>query len=183
LLSIVVKRDLAYCRWRILGFLIFCCVLIFIFFAIGPEKILFRYAQLEAIEQASSWQARQTMWDANLELWQQSYLLGWGPAKASMDVTVDNEWLLLLRRYGIVGLLVFLFFIAFVGLSHIRKINSDALCSHFQLLCKQHYALCHLHDTPPLYICHAAYAILLLFLGLAYSNGDEPNNLSGEILT
>lgn len=93
-------------------------------FQFVPEKILGRFAQLENISEASSFRARvEKYWKPNFELWLNSPLFGWGPAKATMHTFVDNEWLLFLRRYGILGSLILAgFFIqAFVQLSRTRE--------------------------------------------------------------
>ena len=43
-------------------------------------------------------------------LFTQSPIFGWGPAKGMHITVVDSEWFLLLRRYGIVGMFTFLSF-------------------------------------------------------------------------
>lgn len=73
-----------------------------------PERMLKRFAELASFSEASSFRARIVlMWKPNISLWLESPILGWGPSKELMDPTVDNEWLLILRRYGLVGLGVF----------------------------------------------------------------------------
>lgn len=46
-------------------------------------------------------------WYLNLQLFFESPVLGWGAAKAIHTTVVDNEFILVLRRYGLVGLTVF----------------------------------------------------------------------------
>jgi hypothetical protein len=46
-------------------------------------------------------------------LFMQSPVFGWGPAKAIHLTVVDAEWFLLLRRYGVVGVLSFLIFMGY----------------------------------------------------------------------
>ena len=46
-------------------------------------------------------------WYLNLQLFFQSPILGWGAAKAIHTTVVDNEFILILRRYGIIGLTIF----------------------------------------------------------------------------
>ena len=47
-------------------------------------------------------------WYLNTQLILQSPVLGWGPAKEMFTTVVDNEYILIIRRYGIVGGLAFL---------------------------------------------------------------------------
>ncbi len=54
----------------------------------------------------------------------QSPIFGWGTAKTSMTTLVDDEYLLITRRYGIVGLLVYLWF--FIKPCRIAWRNSKA---------------------------------------------------------
>ncbi len=46
-------------------------------------------------------------WYLNIQLIIQSPILGWGPAKEMFTTVVDNEYILIVRRYGIVGSLPF----------------------------------------------------------------------------
>lgn len=52
-------------------------------------------------------------WDEAFELWKQSKLFGWGIAKSIHNTIVDSEYLLTLRRFGIVGFLLLLSFLLF----------------------------------------------------------------------
>lgn len=45
-------------------------------------------------------------WMVAWELFLQSPIFGWGLAKASMETTVDGEYILLLRRFGVVGTVI-----------------------------------------------------------------------------
>ena len=47
-------------------------------------------------------------WYLNIQLIIQSPILGWGPTKEMFTTVVDNEYILTVRRYGIVGGLAFL---------------------------------------------------------------------------
>ncbi|HZK10764.1 MAG TPA: hypothetical protein VFD10_00165, partial [Atribacterota bacterium] len=89
---------------------------------IAPEKFFLRFNQLENISQATSWQARIVNWKVNYDLWKLSPLFGWGPGKVTMTTIVDNEWLLLLRRYGLIGVIIFILdFQKFVVVLHLQK--------------------------------------------------------------
>ena len=74
---------------------------------IGPGPSVARLAQIGDLRQASSWQARLEDWVDDYRLWLASPVTGWGPGEADMETTVDNEWLLIMRRYGIFGLVWF----------------------------------------------------------------------------
>jgi len=72
-----------------------------------PSQAVRRIAEISDIRQASSWQARVEDWADDYQLWLASPVTGWGPGEADMESTVDNEWLLIMRRYGILGLVWF----------------------------------------------------------------------------
>ena len=74
---------------------------------LAPDVFFMRSQQLRNISEASSWIARLEMWQSAVDLIRISPLLGFGPSKATLLGTVDNEWLLLLRSYGILGLTAF----------------------------------------------------------------------------
>lgn len=92
---------------------------ILIIIKMAPEKFFFRISQLGNIWDATSWQARIVKWKANYDIWKLSPLFGWGPGKMTMTTIVDNEWLLLLRRYGLIGVIIFILWFAnfYFGLS------------------------------------------------------------------
>jgi hypothetical protein len=50
-----------------------------------------------------------------MNLFSQSYVIGWGPAKAIHPTVLDSEYSLILSRYGLIGLTVFASFL-FLGL-------------------------------------------------------------------
>lgn len=45
------------------------------------------------------------------KLFQQSMLLGWGPAKSIHPTVIDSEYALILERYGVVGIMAFAFYL------------------------------------------------------------------------
>lgn len=75
---------------------------------LAPSTFLASMSQVFSLSSASSWEGRVAKWQMAILAWKTSPLLGWGPAKASMPTVVDNEWILLLRRYGVIGLLIFI---------------------------------------------------------------------------
>ena len=72
-----------------------------------PAGFKFRLADAFQPWSATSMVARIDRWQEYLSLWWQSPIFGLGPAKALVSTNVDNEFLLVLARYGIVGLAVF----------------------------------------------------------------------------
>lgn len=74
---------------------------------LAPDIFFVRSQQLLNISEDSSWIARLEMWQSAADLIRISPFLGYGPSKATLSGTVDNEWLLLLRYYGILGLSAF----------------------------------------------------------------------------
>lgn len=62
------------------------------------------------INEDMSFLLRLISWKHNINLWLKSPIFGWGPAKGIHISFVDNEYILILRRYGIVGILGYLAF-------------------------------------------------------------------------
>ena len=157
---------------RVMALVLFGCVVGLAVLPLVPEKAFFRFSQLKAFTETTSWQGRVENWETHVALWQESPWLGWGPAKATMGTIVDNEWLLLLRRYGVIGLTVFLglFGSSFLGLSRIRRVNSEPSLVALSVALQGTlvgYAVYMM--VAAVYHCLQPMAILLLFLGLAYS--------------
>ena len=81
----------------------------------------------------SSMLLRYQQWSDAIALFNQSPIIGWGPAKDLHTSIVDNEYFLLMRRYGIIGCLLvmnFLFNYIFVFLKQKRKI--DIMCNQIK---------------------------------------------------
>lgn len=57
-----------------------------------------------------SWQMRLFAWYVNIELFLISPIFGWGPTFHQFTPTVDSDYILILRRYGVVGFTVYLSF-------------------------------------------------------------------------
>lgn len=141
-------------------------------FQLMPEKAVFRFGQLGAFTEAPSWQARVENWKTHFAIWTESPWLGWGPGKTIMGTIVDNEWLLLLRRYGVVGLAVFLclFGSLFFGLSRIRKANPDPSVVALTVALQGTFVGYVLYmGLAAVYHSLQLMPIFVLFLGLAYS--------------
>jgi len=67
------------------------------------DQILTRFLALGNIMEDMSWQMRLLAWYFNLNLFLESMWLGWGPAKLAHTTIVDSEYILILRRYGLIG--------------------------------------------------------------------------------
>jgi hypothetical protein len=145
---------------------------ILIIIKIAPEKFFFRISQLGNIWNATSWQARIVNWKVNYDLWTLSPLFGWGPGKMTMTTIVDNEWLLLLRRYGLIGVIIFILWFAYFyfGLSKICRSSSSAEVRALAISL-QATLLAYAVYMIPVAVYHSLQLmpILLIFLGLAYS--------------
>lgn len=81
-------------------------ILIFVvYYTSFVNDIFWRFARLSNLSEDTSWQSRILNWKENFNLFKESPLLGVGPLRrAAFVYAADNEWLLLLRSYGIVGL-------------------------------------------------------------------------------
>jgi len=147
-------------------------VIILIVIKIVPEKLFFRISQLGNIWNTTSWQARIVNWKVNYDLWKLSPLFGWGPGKATMTTIVDNEWLLLLRRYGLVGVIIFILWFAnfYFGLSKVYRSSSSAEVRALTVALQSTLLACAVYMIPAaIYHSLQLMPILLIFLGLAYS--------------
>jgi O-antigen ligase len=69
----------------------------------GPlNTLLYRFSVIESEKHGLG--ARIAIWRSHLRLFQESPVFGWGPGKSRHDTVVDSEYVLYLRRYGVVGL-------------------------------------------------------------------------------
>jgi O-antigen ligase len=157
---------------RLLIFLLLVCVAIIFALELMPERSLWRFSQIFTFEEASSWVARVENWETHFTFWKESPWFGWGPGKETMGTVVDNEWLLILRRYGLIGTIAFigLFGNLFFNLSKIRRQGVDfsvyALALALQgTFCGYAFYM----FLASIYHSLQLMPIFLLFLGLAYS--------------
>lgn len=166
------RKDVKYKSWRLLTLLLLGLIIVILVLQVLPEKGLSRLAELRTFTEAPSYKTRIEMWKTHYAIWTESPWLGWGPGKADMSTIVDNEWLFILRRYGVIGLSVFLCFCGcfFSGLSRIRKNSTDPSVVALAVS---------LQSTFVGYIIYMAFAnvyhslqlmpILMVLLGLAYT--------------
>jgi len=103
------KRELKAFNHMISTFFIFT-ILVLAIFLLLPQTITWRLKAGLNIGMDTSFQARLSNWDEHISYFKMSPMFGLGPAKSIVYETfVDNEWLLLLRRYGIVGTLYLIY--------------------------------------------------------------------------
>jgi len=98
--------------WKLLLISLFIALGGIVLVFLAPDKFIARIETLRSFSSLASWQVRLSKWNEALGIWKESMIFGWGPGKAGMRTVVDNEWILLLRRYGVVGLTVFLLWFA-----------------------------------------------------------------------
>lgn len=139
------------------GILIISTILITLFFAINKQfsftqlvlligGILFvgaavtsfvSYQLISRFESAinlatdQSWQMRLFAWYLNFNIFLDAPVFGWGPAKHLYTTIVDNEYILILRQYGIVGFLVYIWLYILPIKSGLRNIYSDYVRGYY----------------------------------------------------
>lgn len=105
----------------IVGFL-----LIFIF--VLPESLTWRVKEIFSLASTNSWQARIVNWNEYLQYFINHPFLGVGPVKSIDYIThPDNEWLLLLKRYGLFGTTYFMFMFVIPVALNWRRLKSDVV--------------------------------------------------------
>jgi len=147
-------------------------ILAFILLQVAPDLFFFRVGRMLNLGTDTSWQARLTLWGNQMAIWRQSPIFGWGPGKATMTTIVDNEWLLLLRRYGALGVLVFVLW--FTGIYRtLSKIGHETKNNYTEAFCVglQATLIAYALYMIPAGVYHSLQLmpILMLYLGLTYS--------------
>lgn len=90
------------------------------------QTFTWRFAEGFNLGQSASFQDRVLNWRENLSLFRQSPFFGVGPLRyISFEYAADNEWLLLLRSYGIFGTLLFV--VSFALPQFIRRSSGNLL--------------------------------------------------------
>lgn len=96
-------------KWFVgFGALIVVSLLVFLF--VLPDSITWRVKEIFNLASANSWQARIRNWGEYVDYFVKNPIVGIGPVK-SIDYIrhPDNEWIMLLKRYGLVGTFYFAF--------------------------------------------------------------------------
>lgn len=167
---------------KIRGFIVVVVVLLLIIVLIvwlAPEKFYIRMTSGLNIIGDNSWQLRMGRWGEALNLWRQSPFFGWGPGKKTMTTIVDNEWLLLLRRYGVLGVSVFTlwfggFFAVLVKLARSLNRRADDEDRYLKVLVVAMQASLVSYAvymvTSAVYHSLQLMPILMIYLGLVFSS-------------
>lgn len=72
-------------------------------------RIIYKFSNMVSLKpEDAGIGTRVLIWQDHWNTFIQSPLLGWGPGKSSQSVIVDSEYLLYLRRYGILGMAFYL---------------------------------------------------------------------------
>jgi len=77
-------------------------------FFTSPRDFVSRMNEATDLEKSTSAQGHFMRMGSAFEFIQQSPILGWGTAKDTMTTLVDNEYALVTRRYGVIGLAFYL---------------------------------------------------------------------------
>jgi len=98
-------------------------------FFTSPRDFVSRINEATNLEESTSAQGHFMRMGSAFEFIRQSPILGWGTAKDTMTTLVDNEYALVTRRYGVVGLAFYLWLFirpAKAALRRTRYFNSYA---------------------------------------------------------
>jgi len=106
--------------------IIFSFIVAIIIIKYASDYFITRMSSGININEDMSFFLRVISWEKNINIWLKSPIFGWGPAKGIHISFVDNEYILILRRYGIVGIFGYLAFY-FVPLFEMSKVNFNKL--------------------------------------------------------
>ena len=158
----------------IIGLIIFAMIIIF-----TPSNFFFRLESLKDPFNTTSWQAKIITWNYVFHFVKSSPIFGWGPYKTILDFSVDNEYLLILVRYGILGLCIFILWMINIifELYKIRKkySNKEIIVLTVAL---QATLIAYLVNMIPAGFYHEIHlmSILSIFLGLTFSQYKKGGN-------
>jgi O-antigen ligase len=134
-----------------------------------PSAWFARMGDLLHIFESESMQLKFENWREHWRLYQQSPIFGLGPAKGTISLNVDNEWLLFLVRYGIAGpILAFMLGLSmFRTTEHIVRRTLSSVARGFAITL-QAFLLASMifMVTAAIYHHQQLMAILLLLVGL-----------------
>ncbi|HBW38894.1 O-antigen ligase [Desulfosporosinus sp. BICA1-9] len=93
-------------------------------FFTSPRDFVSRMNEATNLEKSTSAQGHLMRAGDAIEFIKQSPILGWGTAKDTMTTLVDNEYALVTRRYGVIGLAIYLWLFLRPVKAALRKIRS-----------------------------------------------------------
>lgn len=156
---------------RILAIALIVLIIMAFFIKVLPTEMFSRFSELSEYNALLSWQNRVMSYKINISIWLESPWFGWGPRKLDQGM-IDNEWLLILRRYGVLGFTVFLCLCTslFLGLFRIRKLSIDQTTIALSIALQAIFLGYILYMfVAGIYHTMQLMTILLLLLGLVYS--------------
>jgi O-antigen ligase len=72
------------------------------------EKITWRFMAFLSLSEDASFTTRLYNWNQNIDIIKEHPILGVGPLRGVGFIPADNEWLLLWRSYGLIGIFIFI---------------------------------------------------------------------------
>lgn len=109
--------------FSILLIVFFLSITFLIGFSVLTDDILLRLQSGVDVLGDESFGMRIIIWFLNLKLFLASPIFGWGPAKDFFTTVVDNEFILVLRRYGVLGFLCYLMIYLFPLYKSFKSLN------------------------------------------------------------
>lgn len=102
-------------------------------FAVMSSALIDRFSTILNIMEDVSWQMRLFAWYINIKLFLQSWVFGYGPAFHQYTPTVDSDYILILRRYGVVGFISYLtLYIHPIRLAF-RNLKGSSIYTYFKI--------------------------------------------------
>lgn len=93
-------------------------------FFTSPRDFVTRMSEATNLETSTSAQGHLLSAGDAFKLIKQSPIIGWGTAKNTMTTYVDNEYALVARRYGVIGLAMYLWLFIRPAIAALRRIRS-----------------------------------------------------------
>ncbi|MFW5980980.1 MAG: O-antigen ligase family protein [bacterium] len=144
-----------------------------------------RYGEADGIDveiNDTSLNKRMFLWKDTIDKWKESIIFGWGPGKRSMRRFVDGEWFLLLRRYGLLGITIFLFWMGRIFLDMRRFHGEYSGYSRIFALSVRVLVIAYLMFMIPAQLFHSI-RLMSLFMfctALVYSQNSKRKELKYE---
>lgn len=108
-------------------------IIFIILFAVMSSALIDRFSTLLTFMEDPSWQMRLFAWYINFNLFLESWLFGFGPAFHQFTPTVDSDYILILRRYGIVGFTSYCLVYAILIKQAFKNLQLTDIYSHFKI--------------------------------------------------
>lgn len=159
---------------KVLLVLIIFIVFIILILQLLPNDLVWRMKSLLDITNQRSWKMRIDKWGQMISSILENPILGIGPGKGlKIKISADNEWLLLLRRYGIVGTLYFVSMFTLPLFNRKRNFTESMEVKIYISLC---IGIAIYMIPAAFYHSFQLMSIFMILLSLIY----KPNIFSGE---